>query len=60
LLPAGNGTFGLAVRLDVSLPSVAGWETGAQLVREADQVCPYSSATRGNIDVDLLLDGEPV
>jgi organic hydroperoxide reductase OsmC/OhrA len=48
------------VRLDVSLPLVAGWETGAQLVREADQVCHYSNATRGSIDVDLLLDGEPV
>ena len=60
LLPAGNGAFKLAVTLDVSLPSVGDRETAAQLVREADQVCPYSNATRGNIDVDLLLGGEPV
>ena len=59
LLPAGNGAFRLAVTLDVSLPSVGDRETAAQLVREAHQVCPYSNATRGNIDVDLLLGGEP-
>jgi Ohr subfamily peroxiredoxin len=60
LLPAGNGAFRLAVTLDVSLPSVADRETAAQLVREAHQVCPYSNATRGNIDVGLLLGGEPL
>jgi Ohr subfamily peroxiredoxin len=60
LLPAGNGAFRLAVTLDVSLPSVGDRDTAAQLVREAHQVCPYSNATRGNIDVDLLLGGEPV
>ena len=60
LLPAGDGGFKLAVTLDVSLPSVGDREAAAQLVREAHQVCPYSNATRGNIDVSLLLGGEPV
>ena len=60
LLPVGNGAFRLAVTLDVSLPSVGDRETAAQLVRETHQVCPYSNATRGNIDVDLLLGGEPI
>ena len=60
LLPAGDGAFKLAVILDVSLPSIGDRETAAQLVREAHQVCPYSNATRGNIDVDLLLGGEPL
>jgi organic hydroperoxide reductase OsmC/OhrA len=60
LLPTGGGGFKLAVALDVSLPSVDDRETAAQLIREADQVCPYSNATRGNIDVDLLLGGEPI
>jgi Ohr subfamily peroxiredoxin len=60
LLPTGDGGFKLAVALDVSLPSVDDRETAAQLIREADQVCPYSNATRGNIDVDLLLGGEPI
>jgi Ohr subfamily peroxiredoxin len=60
LLPAGGGGFKLAVKLDVSLPSVGDRETAAQLVWEAHQVCPYSNATRGNIDVDLLLGGDPI
>jgi lipoyl-dependent peroxiredoxin len=60
LLPTGDGGFRLAVTLDVSLPSVGDREAAAQLVRDAHQVCPYSNATRGNIDVDLLLGGEPV
>ena len=60
LLPAGDGGFKLAVTLAVSLPSAGDRETAAQLVREAHQVCPYSNATRGNIDVSLLLAGEPV
>jgi osmotically inducible protein OsmC len=46
--------------LDVSLPSVSDRDVAAELVRGAHQVCPYSNATRGNIDVDLLLGGEPV
>jgi Ohr subfamily peroxiredoxin len=60
LLPTGDGAFKLAVTLDVSLPSVGDRETAVALVRGAHQVCPYSNATRGNIDVDLLLGGEPL
>ena len=60
LLPTGDGGFRLAVTLDVSLPSVGDREAAAQLVRDAHQVCPYSDATRGNIDVSLLLAGEPI
>jgi Ohr subfamily peroxiredoxin len=57
LLPTGDGGFRLTVALDVSLPAVADRETAAELVQGAHQVCPYSNATRGNIDVELLLDG---
>jgi lipoyl-dependent peroxiredoxin len=60
LLPVGDGGFKLAVTLDVSLPSVSDRDVAAELVRGAHQVCPYSNATRGNIDVDLLLSGEPI
>jgi osmotically inducible protein OsmC len=60
LLPTGDGGFKLAVTLDVSLPSVEDRETAVELIQGAHQVCPYSQATRGNIDVTLLLDGEPV
>jgi Ohr subfamily peroxiredoxin len=60
LLPTGDGGFKLAVTLDVGLPSVADRVTAAELVRAAHEVCPYSNATRGNIDVTLLLQGEPI
>jgi len=60
LLPSGDGGFKLAVTLDVALPSVVDRGKAAQLVSGAHQVCPYSNATRGNIDVTLLLGGEPI
>jgi organic hydroperoxide reductase OsmC/OhrA len=31
-----------------------------QLVRAAHQICPYSNATRGNIEVTLTANGQPV
>ncbi|WP_091291896.1 organic hydroperoxide resistance protein [Micromonospora halophytica] len=46
----GNGGFGLAVTLVVDLPAVER-ATAEQLVEAAHQVCPYSNATRGNIQV---------
>lgn len=50
-IPAG---YGIAVRLDISLPGMD--RSAAQaLVDAAHQVCPYSNATRGNIDVTLTL-----
>jgi lipoyl-dependent peroxiredoxin len=52
-------TFGISVTLDVSLPSVEG-EAAVELVREAHEVCPYSNATRGNVEVALTANGVPV
>ncbi|MCO5064314.1 MAG: organic hydroperoxide resistance protein [Rhizobiaceae bacterium] len=49
LLPQGEG-FKLAVALDVETKGVD-QATAEQLVATAHQVCPYSNATRGNIDV---------
>lgn len=46
--------YGLAVALSVSLP-VLDAAVAARLVDAAHQVCPYSNATRGNIDVTILL-----
>jgi lipoyl-dependent peroxiredoxin len=60
LLPTGDGGFKIAVTLDVSLPSVGDRETAEDLVRGAHQVCPYSNATRGNVDVELRLDGTAI
>jgi Ohr subfamily peroxiredoxin len=57
LLPTGDGGYKLAVTLDVSLPSVDR-DVAADLVHGAHLVCPYSNATRGNIDVELLLAGQ--
>jgi Ohr subfamily peroxiredoxin len=58
LLPNGEGGFVLAVVLDVTLTKVADRGEAVALVEEAHQVCPYSNATRGNIDVELLVEGE--
>ncbi|MEU7924761.1 organic hydroperoxide resistance protein [Micromonospora sp. NPDC049801] len=52
--PNGSGGFGLTAQLIVDLPAVAR-ETAEQLVEQAHQVCPYSNATRGNIDVALTV-----
>ena len=60
LTPNAQGGFDLGVQLDVTLPSVSDIETAKQLVQGAHQVCPYSNATRGNIDVALTANGEPV
>lgn len=49
--PSGDA-FGIAVTLNVSLPGLA-QDTAEDLVAKAHQVCPYSNATRGNIDVTL-------
>ncbi len=48
------GAYGIAARLNVSLP---GMDRGAAqaLIDAAHKVCPYSNATRGNIDVKIQL-----
>ena len=53
--PAGGG-FGIAVVLEVSIPEMAR-EAAEALVRVAHEVCPYSNATRGNIEVEVRLAG---
>lgn len=50
-IPAG---FGIAVRLSVNLPGLDR-VVAQDLVDTAHQVCPYSNATRGNIEVDIAL-----
>ena len=60
LIPTEDRGFGLAVELDVRLPSVEDAEEAKRIVAAAHKVCPYSNATRGNIDVTLTANGEPV
>lgn len=50
--PNGEGGFQLAVELEVNLPDIP-HDQALALVEAAHQVCPYSNATRGNIDVAL-------
>ena len=52
--PRSEGGFGLEVELEVSLPGVEK-EKAQELVEKAHQVCPYSNATRNNIDVQLTV-----
>ena len=47
-----NGGFGLAVELDVNIPGVS-LEEAQELTDKAHQICPYSNATRNNIEVKL-------
>jgi Ohr subfamily peroxiredoxin len=60
LLPTEGRAYKLGVALDVSLPSVDDPDQAVELVRAAHQVCPYSNATRGNIDVSLTANGRAV
>jgi Ohr subfamily peroxiredoxin len=52
--PNDGGGFGLVVELSVGLPGVER-DVATRLVEQAHQVCPYSNATRGNIDVTLTV-----
>lgn len=49
-----DGTYFLRARLKVSLPGVKR-DLAQAIVEEAHQICPYSKATRGNIDVTINL-----
>ncbi|CDZ56857.1 organic hydroperoxide resistance protein [Neorhizobium galegae] len=49
-----EGAYFLQARLNISLPGIDP-ELARALVEEAHQTCPYSKATRGNINVELIL-----
>ncbi|MBB6239703.1 Ohr subfamily peroxiredoxin [Pedobacter sp. AK013] len=48
----GQGGFGLGVSLQVHIPGIEA-KRAQELVEKAHSVCPYSNATRGNIEVKL-------
>ena len=54
--PIEGGAYGLAVTLEILLPSLE-QAAAERLVEAAHQVCPYSNATRGNINVTLRVVG---
>ncbi len=52
--PRSEGGFGITADLTISLPGLDRADA-QKLVDAAHQVCPYSNATRGNVDVGLKL-----
>lgn len=60
LYPTEERGFKLAVELDVTLPQVTDSEQAKRIVAAAHQVCPYSNATRGNVEVALSVNGKPL
>ncbi len=60
LVTTEERSFTVAVELAVSLPSISDPAKAIELVRAAHRVCPYSNATRGNIDVTLSANGHSV
>jgi lipoyl-dependent peroxiredoxin len=60
LYPTEERGFKLGVELDVTIPGVSDAEQAREVVAAAHKVCPYSNATRGNIEVALVANGQPV
>ena len=52
--PRAAGGFGIIADLEISLPGIERADAG-KLVEAAHQICPYSNATRGNLDVGLRI-----
>jgi lipoyl-dependent peroxiredoxin len=57
--PTGHGGFAIQAALDLHAPHLSPAEAAALMAR-ADERCPYSNATRGNIQVTLTVDGAPI
>ncbi len=60
LITTENRGFNVAVGLDVSLPGIDDPELAVSIVAAAHEVCPYSNATRGNVEVTLKANGNAV
>jgi osmotically inducible protein OsmC len=60
LIPTEDRRMRIGVELHVTLPQVIDAEAAKELVAAAHEVCPYSNATRGNVDVVLTANGQPV
>ena len=57
--PTGEGGFTLQVSLDLHAPRISR-DDANELMARAHERCPYSNATRGNIDVVLMVDGQRI
>jgi osmotically inducible protein OsmC len=57
LIPTGKRGLKLGAELAVELPSVEDPRQAGEIVRIAHTICPYSNATRGNVDVAITVNG---
>jgi len=60
LMTTKDRGFGIGATLDVVLPGITDPDLAKKIVEAAHGVCPYSRATRGNIEVALSANGEAV
>jgi len=60
LVTTEDHAYTVAVELDVTLPQVEDAEEAKKIVAAAHEICPYSNATRGNVEVTLTANGQPV
>lgn len=60
LITTENRGFNVAVGLDVTLPGITDAAQAVAIVAAAHEVCPYSNATRGNVEVTLTANGQAV
>jgi Ohr subfamily peroxiredoxin len=56
--PREGGGFGIAVKLTVDAPNLAQADAEAIVNEAHEKICPYSHATRGNVDVDVTVKGK--
>jgi Ohr subfamily peroxiredoxin len=55
-----TNVYTVAVTLDVTLPEIADADEAVKIVAAAHETCPYSNATRGNIEVALSANGKQI
>jgi lipoyl-dependent peroxiredoxin len=60
LITTDTRGFNVEVELNVTLPAIDDRAQAAKIVAAAHQVCPYSNATRGNVQVTITANGGPV
>jgi Ohr subfamily peroxiredoxin len=56
--PREGGGFGIAVKMHVKVPNLPKAEAELLVNETHAKICPYSHATRGNIDVDVTVEGD--
>ncbi|MDE1901564.1 MAG: organic hydroperoxide resistance protein [Alphaproteobacteria bacterium] len=56
--PREGGGFGIAVKMHVKVPTLPTAEAEALVKETHDNICPYSHATRGNIDMQIEVQGQ--